>query len=261
MIPDVNVKFDKASLDALNTTLQRYRDELGKDMNKVLVQASKNLAENLMLETGPLLNNQASNAPAARVAGEKAVERDIRKSIVSYKVAFKEEFKNKTLRRYVRQQDYTKLNEAFEKIPNFKGWTARTMSPEWHTLRVPRGSIYKNRANIREANNVTLQDKEWKDYLNKVKARVGYMKAGWGVSVKALGGRVNNWIARHLGYAKGFFKKDETGEHITIQMNNYTPSVKQFNHRYNYTLKKMIEKLNKDIEFQLDYLAKKFGKK
>lgn len=46
---------------------------------------------------------------------------------------------------------------------------------------------------------------DFDSFMAKIKARVGLRKAAWAIGYVELGGKVQRWIARHLGIAKGSF--------------------------------------------------------
>ena len=85
------------------------------------------------------------------------------------------------------------------------------------------------------------------------------MKAGWGVAVQALGKKVPPWIAKHLGYAKGSLRTEEKPNGISYTIENYSPTIGRYGSRFNHAISWMFDKMQKDIQIRLDYIARKKG--
>jgi hypothetical protein len=64
-------------------------------------------------------------------------------------------------------------------------------------------------------------------YREKIKSHVGRRKAAWAKSFTALGGKVTNWIGRHMNGAKGEFHHSTNPEHPSITMINRAPGIGQ----------------------------------
>ncbi len=105
-------------------------------------------------------------------------------------------YKEKSIRRIVMNDDRAAWDAA---SPRFSGSIRNTraiaFSEQWHQQN------RNNRGRARNVRNVVTlgpQASLARAYMKKIKARVGWAKAGWNMGIIAFGGQVAaNWIARH----------------------------------------------------------------
>jgi len=75
---------------------------------------------------------------------------------------------------------------------------------------------------------VTFAD--FKAYADKMKSKVGRRKAAWGMSLISVGGKLPNWISKHVGGAKGVVQNNlQNISHPSIVMTNYSPGISSDN--------------------------------
>lgn len=245
-----DIKFDQKTIDRFNAVMSAFMQETNKDMADILKESAIKLSEKLMEETPPYVNQLGSNKLDAKKVGEKAIRQDLLKSVTPVDLIFKDPIKDKRIKEAIKKDDVEKLNEM---VSHMKGkiskWRFKTFEPALHTL-----------GNRKQKYIGTTQKKRWNDYLKLLQSRVGYMKAGWAVTLKALGGSVPQWISRCMAYTKGGYRFDLDGEKKSIEFWNGTPTIKKFEGRYNNAVLRMSENLLKRIKIGMEYRAKKFGK-
>lgn len=241
-------------VNEFNKNLAAYSIGLQKDMITLIKENALKVAKAWQMETPPWVGRAgASDGPEAKKSAENRIKRDLINSVTPGSLVFDKEFENKTLKKYVKRKNYTKLNASMEHMPIMKEWVAKPFEDSLHESQQKRGSVYKkkNRKNV-----LTLDETKWKRYLKKLQDRVGWLKAGWAVSVQALGGKVTPWVARHIANSRGGIQMSLEGDKPYVMMFNGSPTVTRYTSRYNYALEWINEKMMKDLQIQLDYRAK-----
>jgi len=257
MAEEFNIAYDPDTIKEFNAALKRYVTDLGKDMNAVIKQWSGNLAENLMMETPPFADaRRASNGQDARKNGLKTLRSNIKKSIKPAGDFFGKPIKSERLKEIIRKGQKDKLVNFMEHAGYGPDWKVVDFDKKYHQQNRP--TIYRKMKGQRL---VTLNNRSFSDYVKRMESLVGWMKSGWAVSAIALGKKVTNWIANNVYRAPGKFTVVEKEGKITYTMENHAPTISIFGGRYNYAIEWMFDKMNKDIEAQLRYLARKKGGK
>jgi hypothetical protein len=249
-----DVEINPWHINEFNKNLAAYHIGLQKDMKELLKQKALLVAQAWQKETPPWVGrNHASDSQEAKKSAENRIKRDLINSVTPGSLIFDKEFENKTLKKYVKRKDYTKLNAAMDHMPKMESWVAKPFTESLHESQQKRGSVYRNKT---RKNVLTLDESKWKRYLKVLQARVGWIKAGWGVSVQALGGKVTGWVARHIANCQGAIEIVMDSDKPYIIMWNGSPTVTRYTSRYNYALWQINEKMMKDLQIQLDYRAK-----
>lgn len=247
------VKLDPQSVANFNARMHQYAEGLRKGLFDTLHQFAGRLAEELMRETPPFVDKKASNTLEAKRRGERAVEDALLESVTPASYIFDKPFTNSTLETIVKRKQYSKWNDATKNMPKLRRWSAKPFTSDLHFGNRPQGRYDK----IKEKLIVTFDERKWKQHLKQVQSRVGYMKAGWGVSAAKLGRPVPEWIARHLAYAKGSTEIVEHADRPLIVLHNYTPTIGRFSSRYNYAMDQIGPKMIKQMQQILRAEAKK----
>jgi hypothetical protein len=140
--------------------------------------------------------------PKTRAQGRKAVARDIQRAVRPLRPA---DFSSKRIRQLIRKRDYGALEAVFARFP--QGSPLRGVSvveprfPEMHQeARASRGRVLKFQGKV------TPDTDKVRDYIKTVQDRVGRGRAGWAVSLIALGGKPSGWIVRHAKGDTGTFE-------------------------------------------------------
>lgn len=244
----LQVKFDDKQVKRYNQALGGFIKDLGYDAPKTIKQYSRLLAEDLMEQCPPFEGKTGSNTQAARKSGLEKIKRDLLRSVTPADYIFKDSFNNKHLEKIIKRHKWTQLDAAMQNMPKFQSW--RAVPFDEGAVEAKKPDLYwKGKQN----NLVTLDQAKWKRYLKKLQDRVGYMKAGFGVAVSLLGGKVQSWIAKHLGYARGYCF-DETDNTMSphVEFGNTTPTVGRYNHRFNYAITKRADKMFRDLVFKIN---------
>lgn len=92
---------------------------------------------------------------------------------------------------------------------------------------------------------------EFAKYKAKIQARVGRRKAAWGKSFTALGGKLTNWISRHLSGAKGELHNSHNPSNPSIVMINRSVGISQDLHFVRGALRVREEAIKKRIRLVL----------
>lgn len=247
------LEFDGVSLQKFNERMMRYAASLNKGMADIAFQWAGRLSEELMRETPPFVGKSASNTADARKKGEGAAKQALLDSVTPASYIFKEAFTSKTLERVVKRKQYEKWTDTTKEMPKLGRWTAKRFTEDLHYSNRPKGRYDY----MQEKPILTFDEQKWNRHLRKIQGRVGYLKAGWGVSAAALDRDVPGWISRHLGYAKGSITIDRNPDQPKISMVNSTPTVARFVSRYNYAMDWVGKRMIKQMEFILAAEAKK----
>jgi hypothetical protein len=245
-------------MDTLNTSILTLISELNLPFQEVFPQEARLLAEEAMRRTPPFPNGDmgGSNAKDAQTAGEVVAGGDVDRAQTPVSVAFPEESKNKWLRKIIRKKDVDKLKKAFEHIPTMTGWTVQPFNKEVHKrLRGRTGTRYRVKGN----RIMTLDNAKQKAYRKENNRDVGWMKAGWGVTVAMLQGRVPAWIKRNFGDAPGSMDMDVSDNNPKpyVRMWNHAPTIGRFADAYEYAVQWRIEKITEKVS---QALARRAGK-
>lgn len=146
---------------------------------------------------------QAFTPPRNVGQGNAAVARDLTRV---YFPQSQSAFSNKSLRKIIRTDNRTAWNAAalnFGDSHGLKNAKAVGFSESTHlALKGSRGRVGKPRGGSKYGNfgMVTLgsEAKAARDYIKRVKERVGWARAGWNQGILAFGGHVAaGWVARH----------------------------------------------------------------
>jgi hypothetical protein len=166
--------------------------ERGTTLPKALRFEGRQLALRLVRLTPPRTLSQ----------GRKAVARDIQRAVRPLRPA---DFTSKRIRKLIRKRDYSGLEAVFARFP--QGSDLRGVSvvepnfPQMHEeARASRGRVHKFQRKVTPA-----ADKV-REYIRTVQSRVGRGRAGWGVSLIALGGKPQAWVVRHANRNTGVFE-------------------------------------------------------
>lgn len=247
-----NIAYDPDTINDFNRALKTYVTELGMEQNKVIKQWSGNLAENLMMETPPFAQGRkASNGLDARKRGISKIEKDLKMAVNTTEQLFGSNIRSEGLQKILKSRDRKRL-QGFLEHAGYTNWEAVKFDERLHTEKRP--TMFNK---IRPQDKVTFEKQNWNRYLKKLQDRVGWMKAGWAVAAQALGKKVPAWIAKHIGYARGSLKTEETSGGISYTIENYSPTIGRYGGRFNHAISWMFDKMQKDIKARLDYIARK----
>lgn len=155
--------------------------------------------------------------PKTKAQGEKALARDIRRSVIPIRP---KEFAgdhpfNVAMRKAIRKKDYDTaeflLRHTMDKAKDVQ---VVPFSKDLH--RDARGTRFRVR---RWSRKMTLDFREWDEYGRYMKPRVGNAKGGWALGLEQLGGTVAGWVKRHA-YAGSFIDALKNPVEQYIQSNN-----------------------------------------
>jgi hypothetical protein len=139
------------------------------------------------------------------------------------------------------------LRKALEHIPTMVGWSVQEFNKQVHErLRGKTGGRYKVHSRNK---NMTLDNQQQRQYKKSEQTEVGSMKAGWGISVQALGGRVPAWIARNIRDSHGGIEMniDEKTEKPFIRIWNDAPSIGRFASAYEWAVQQRVKAIGEKV--------------
>lgn len=247
IIQPVDIKFKQESLDKFNGVMRAYVTELNQEVQKTMVQSAKALTEQLMEETPPYVKEKGNNTLEAKKVGERAIRLNLMKSVTPINDVFGGEVKNKNVRKIIKRKDYKAMQDVFDNSTGkMKRWKVKTFEPALHTL-----------GNRKKKFVATFETKRWNDYLKILQSRVGYMKAGWGYTIRALGGSVPAWIGRCIPFTKGGMESKFDGDKSFIKFWNGTPTIKKFEGRFNNAIDRLTERMLQSLKIKMEYISKK----
>lgn len=245
-----------------NEALGYLMSELNLPYQEVFPTEARLLAQEVMKRTPPFPKSTGvagTNGSDAKQAGETTVGGDVERAQTPSKLIIKGQTTDKWLKKVIRKKDIEKINSAFQAIPSMRGWKVQPFNSENHKrLRGDTGKRYK----VKHSSKImTLEDSKYNAYKKEQQKKVGWMKAGWGISVQMLQGRVPAWISRNFGTAPGAMEMDvsDNNPRPYVKIWNDAPLIGRFAEAYEWAFKERIEAMGTKIEKVLEArLAKRF---
>lgn len=255
---DIQIVYDEASVSNFQQTLNRFIANSTRAAAVVVRQQSKLLAEDFMLATGPWAKGRPSNGLDAKRMGTEAAKRDLLKAITPItSVLDLKNTTNKRLKKQIKQLvDTQDINEAEALFKNFKklnSWKFSDAIREYDSRLRVSGNRYRLR-NYRKV--ATLDVNQWKSQLQRIQANVGLAKAGWAVSVAALGGKVPGWISNLIGRAYGRCIVNLDNPTPSVEMINSTNNIGRYTREYNRAMNLRAEAMQKQMAYYIEQQIK-----
>lgn len=248
-------------VEEFNTAITDLITGLGLNYAEVFPQEGKLLAEECMSRCPPHpgSNLQASNATDAKKAGERTLKEDVRMAISTDLEVLGGKTKKKSLRKVIKNRNHEHMTKIFNDMPQWKGWRAVPFSKDRH--RSVRG---RGRYGIRKPMKVMTFDRtDRNNYVRNEQKKVGFMKAGFGITVAALGGRVPAWISRNFHHAAGYMSMDLRQDSLTpnITFGNTSPTIGRYSRLFEFALKERVRSMGVKLHQALERrLKNQFGK-
>lgn len=176
-----NLGIDVEMVD-LERAIQRYVNELGLELPKIVKQTFRLLMKDVMDIT----------APKNLAQGRKAVARDINRAV--YLIDYTK-IKAKLLRQAVQDREYDVVKAIF----------SRKKMGDWKKISqlVPFDpSLHANardaRGRVRRWKGVATLDRQaHSKYVRQTQKHVGYSRSGWAPGARLAGSSVPSWVGRH----------------------------------------------------------------
>jgi hypothetical protein len=157
--------------------------------------------------------------------GEKRVRSDVIKSMTPADPNWDEApaiFKKPSIRKLILGGDregFLKVLKSFKKL---RDWSVSEFSPALHrSAQGSRGRVGRSRKTFIIG---AAQISQWWNYMLKVKAHVGRLRAGWAPSWLALGGKgLPVFVRRHVAGARGAVRQDlaHGTKHPFVEVRNF----------------------------------------
>jgi hypothetical protein len=159
----------------------------GKTMRESIVDEAGLVADHMQRLTAP-----EGKGRKAKQIGERAVERDILRSMTPFPV---DRFRSEDMRKLAREGNVQAIHDRIATWNSkFKNWTFHNFTPALHTS--SRSSRHRVRRKHRRY--VLVPDEDWlaRNYIKPTQARVGSLKAGWNPAIRKLGRKSAGWIRK-----------------------------------------------------------------
>lgn len=195
------------------------------DIAALIKDEARLLLKEVLKFTLPLKKNTTSD----RKQGEKAVERDIYRSM---RVPKEEDFKNEKVKKLIRRRDTEGFRKFVENSDKMKDWKVGTFSPDLHkAARNSRGRVTSQRKVI------VLERQKVARYVKETQKRVGYMRSGWLSAARMVGLNVKTpWVARHSN-RHAVAINSLTGGRPSVTIGNTTSGVGQIRQAFDRAVK------------------------
>jgi len=250
-------KVNENSLRAFENGLNFYVGALGKDAVETMNKYSAILFKDIMSRTPPVSYGDADLSP--KKTGEQAVKRDVRKvyDLIDYST-----FNSPTIQKLIRKRDYEAINNIvsnakaeFKKLKNKQIVPFNPQDVERQRTRA--GSISRGV----KPNKATMDKKELNDYIKRKIGNVGLLRASVWAAGKLFGVKAPSWVASKEAKARQFvsIQNDiETPKH-SFRYENHIRTIGRLTQFVNFSLKLIADKMKKDLQFKVNYAAKKAG--
>lgn len=186
---DVFIKLDSLQYRA---AIKRLITEKGADAKLLLKEESRLLIRDILKLTPPQTQDQ----------GSRSVEMNLRRAFSPLDPAnFKamDSRLGKRIAKMIRAKDVAGLNMLFSKLGGKLG--GKQIVPLGSMAAIHR-RLMNARGRVSKSSYVALPQ-DFKAYLNMVKARVGWAKAGWEAAAVSVGLALPNYVSRHSGNSRG----------------------------------------------------------
>lgn len=188
-------------------------------------------------------------------AGVESVKRDILKTMTPPSILFKGGYKDKYLEKLVKQRDVQKLEAYFKNVKSsaLNKYKVKAFDPQLHITKRGYGGGYKPKYQFV----FTPDEKLLNQYIKDMSKRVGYLKAGWALTVVGFGGKVPNWVNDDAYFAKGGYviEKDEPGNYVVRFWNN-SSTISKYTSNYNIAIRKRTNAMARQYKDYMNQLLK-----
>lgn len=258
----VDIKVE--GLERLGGVLSRFITDLGIDSEVIIKQTARQLANDFMTETAPFIRDLnsgqtgiVSNKKVAKDTGINAIRHDLLNCVTPVSEIFDQAFKNKYVEKIIKNKNVAGLQALIAKSNKLRGWKVVPFTKNLHTDQRDRYSRYRVPKSLRQ---MTFDERELRRYQQSLEKRVGFSKAGWGLTVAALGGKVPPWISRHFGYCKGTVQTNiQDKNNPSVEFSNSSGDIGRYHGRYNYAIQLRADKMLLDLQHKINYHLRRFG--
>ena len=244
----IRMHIPSEQLKKFNTALAMYTQGLRKEANRTLVEHARLLARDLVRWTPP---------PEGKQQGENAVMRDISNAIRPYTTdTITDPVLADRLEKIAKQKDYEAFRAIQKNLPGIKQFTVSRFNREMHSS----VRIHGDRMRISDKKRLTLDVKEWKDYVKEVKARVGKLKASWLPMTEKLQVPVPVWVSRHSAYGhKVTTCNIQLGNKPSIFVWNGAAAKGYIRRAAETALQGRVVRMARDLAYKVRYMKRKLG--
>lgn len=239
---------DQQALQNVFNKVQQYSIFTKKSLTDLVNQNMRLLVKDLIGLT----------PPDSRKQGEDAVARDIAKTMETFDT--KQGKLGKKFAQLAAERKYGEINKIMDGIPAFKGREAVEFDPMIHEKR---RQMHTSIEIAKGPSKMILDDKKYKRYVKEVQSRVGKLKASWMAAANHFGVNMTSWINRHYYYAGrvGTCDVKNTDTSMSIVIRNSAKGTNGIKRGVNWAVKNRVREIQERIQWSLDYLAGKVGKK
>jgi len=231
-----------------------YVSEFGKDAGATVKQYTGILLDEVVDRTPPFKSK--GDSESAKVIGQKALLRDIRKTVNAVDW---HSFNSRSIQRLIKEKDIQGFQKAIDSFPRMKGNKVVSFTPSLHKFRRVNGVVPKGT----KTNQMTLDYREERNYEKEMLNRVGRLKASWLPALNTLGRKAPAWVSRNAGYGYSVTTIDDKLDQPQhrIDIDNHSTGIGRMKDFVNFSIKQISEKMFRDIKFKVKYLLKQQGLK
>ena len=253
----IMAELNKDSLARINSEIGMFVKGLNIEMEVILKQTVKQMAEALCNSTPPykiITGGAPTTNLEGKKLGEKAVKRDLTRLIKPVQDCFPKGVKDKKVSDIINRR---KTEQALPILRSFPGSGTEAkilpFSEDLHKKNVGTGRYY-----VKKGTGTYTWDKTKANaYTKLVQSRVGYSKSGWHLVAVAHGAREIGWLSRHFPYSKGWFLNIHQGKGIeSISFQNTAPQLRRHIPEYNKALNSLAGRMSKDFQTKMKYLLR-----
>jgi hypothetical protein len=245
---------NQTHLNRFNRAMSIYTESFGKDAGETVKKYTGILLDEVVDRTPPFKSK--GDSESAKVKGQKALLRDIRKTVdpVDW-----HSFNSRSIQKLIRDKDTQGFQKALENFPRMKGNKVVAFTPSLHKFRRVNGVVPRDT----KTNQMTLDFSDERKYEKEMLNRVGRLKASWLPALDALGRKAPAWVSRNAGYGYSVTtvenKLDQPQHRIDID--NHSTGIGRMKDFVNFSIKQISGKMFRDIKFKVKYLLKQSGLK
>lgn len=202
--------------DDFTRLAKRLARAAGKTMRESILDEAGLVAEHIQRLTAP-----EGKGRKAKVIGERAVKRDILRSMTPFRI---DRFRSEDMQRLAREGNVQAIHKRIETWKSkYKDWTFHNFTPALHR------SARDRRGRVRRKHNryVIVPDDNWleRNYIAPTQRRVGSLKAGWNPALRRLKRNPAGWI-RKAAQGRGDIAISSPGarDH-SVEFYNATPTI------------------------------------